>query len=199
MTSLGASDACTVFVWWWGLKVLFRCLLLNISCPVNEYDLILGVSVGSINGVLAAQGDLKLMRKFWEDINDKHPILGVKGFLKLAIWRWRGWFSLSPMVDLLKGHVSLSKLQTPYGCGVVARENSEYYTMLASEMEKDERLWKSIEASAAIAALMEPVLMKVDDDEKPMIMSDGGHRHVLPVPPEETTHVDAIFCKPHHT
>jgi predicted acylesterase/phospholipase RssA len=177
-----------------GFKGAFQVPVVEYLMTENEYDLILGVSVGAINGACAAQGDLELMRWFWERIDCKNPILGVKNFLSFAAHRGKGWFSLNPTLALLQEHISLDKLQIPYGCGVVARETSEYYTMLASEMKSDWRLHRSIIASAAIAALMEPVKMRVQSDMKRMILSDGGHRHVLPVPPVEATHVDAVFC-----
>jgi predicted acylesterase/phospholipase RssA len=175
-----------------GFKGAFQIPIIEYLVAAYEYDLILGVSVGSINGVLAAQGDLELMREFWESIDCKSPLFGVRNFLRWSAYRGRGWFSLAPLVKLLKTHVSLDKLQIPYGCGVVARETSKYYTLLAADMDGDRYLHKSIQASAAIAALMEPVVIKVDG--KSMLMSDGGHRHVLPVPPYETVHVDAVFC-----
>lgn len=179
-----------------GFRGAFQVPVIEYLLNLYQYDLILGVSVGSINGALAAQGDLDIMHKFWESIDCKNPIFGVPGFLSFAAHRGKGLFSLKPVRDKLEQYVSLDKIKIPFGAGVVARETGHYYTLLANKMKTNKELHDAIIGSSAIAGLMEPVIMDLEDTNRPMIISDGGHRNVLPEYPPETTHIDAIFCNP---
>lgn len=179
-----------------GFKGAFQVPIIEHLIARNSYDLILGVSVGAINGALAAQNDIAVMKEFWHSIDCKTPIFGIPGFLSFAAHRGRGYYSLKPIRKHLEAHVSLEKLQVKFGAGVVARENGEYYTLYSDHMKTDKQFHDSIIASSAIAGLMEPMIMKVDESMPPMILCDGGHRNVLPDYPIETTHVDAVFCNP---
>jgi predicted acylesterase/phospholipase RssA len=179
-----------------GFKGGFQVPIVEYLMSKHYYDMILGVSAGSINGVCAAQYDLELMRQFWESIDDKSSLFGVKGFLRFAAYRGRGWYSLAPLQKHLKEYISLDKLKVPYGAGVVARETSEYHTLMSTEMSKDSRLHKAVRASSAIAFLMEPEIMRIGNNDKPVTLCDGGHIHVLPTPPDDAEHVDAVFCNP---
>ena len=179
-----------------GFKGAFQVPVVEYLMARNEYDLILGVSVGAINGVCAAQGDLEVMREFWEDIDCSNPVFGVRGYLSLAVYKNNGWFSLKPVKKKLEKYVSLDKLKIPFGAGVVIRETREYMNLMSADMKSDTRLTKAILGSAAIASLMEPMYMRIGDDRDLRLVCDGGHRHVLPVPPDGADHVDAVFCSP---
>ena len=61
-------------------------------------------------------------------------------------------------------------------------------------MKTDKELRQAVLASSAIAGLMEPYRVNINGIIK--TMSDGGHRHVLPLPPEGATHIDAVCCFP---
>jgi hypothetical protein len=162
----------------------------------HDYDLILGVSVGSINGVLAAQDDLDVLKEFWDALDDKSPLFGVKGFLSPAVHRWKALYSLNPLRRHLEEHVSLAKLKINYGCGIVLkegmRESREYITALSENMGSDKELHEMIVGSSAIAGFMEPGEWNVDGKDR--LLFDGGHLHVLPKPPKEATIIDAVFC-----
>lgn len=159
-----------------------------------KYDCIVGVSVGSINGVLAAQENLKLMWKFWRSIDDPDPLNGIKGFLKPALQKFRGVYSLDPLYRLVRRHVAPDKLKIPFGAGVVIRETGEYRNFYFNGDEPKATLHTAIMGSSAIAGLMEPYPAIVGD--KRVLLSDGGHKHVLPLVPDRVTELDAVFVIP---
>lgn len=181
-----------------GFKGAFGVPILETLVKERRPDLILGVSVGAINGVLAAQNDFNLLREIWEDIDDGSPLDGIKGFLRPAVLRGKALFHLEPIRKKLQRHVSLSKLVTPFGCGAVARETDEYINFMSSRMKRDARLHDAVLASSAIAGIMEPIVMPFRGRD--LTWSDGGHLHSIPLLPDELTskvqQVDIILTSP---
>lgn len=179
-----------------GFKGAFQVPIILDLVSKYDYDLILGVSVGSINGAMAAQDKLDVLQQFWDDLDDKSALLGIKGFLAPAVHRWEGIYSLNPLRKHLERNVSLQDMKTGYGCGIVLKEGlgkrREYRTVLADDLSFDRELYEYIVGSSAIAGIMEPAKIEIDGLER--IVFDGGHLHVLPPPPAEATIVDAVFC-----
>jgi len=185
-----------------GFKGAFGVPVLEGLVKERRPDLILGVSVGAINGVMAAQNDFDLLRSIWEDIDDGSPLDGIKGFLRPAVFRGKALFHLEPIRKKLQKYVALSKLDIPFGCGAVARETDEYVNFMSSRMRSDARLHDAVLASSAIAGIMEPVVMPYKG--KTLTWSDGGHLHSIPLLPDEITNkvsqVDIILTAPiNHT
>lgn len=161
-------------------------------------DLVLGVSVGAVNGVAACAGKWDVLEDLWMGIDDKNPMDGIKGFLRPALLRGKAIFSLAPLRDKLEEHIRLDQLEVPFGCGAVSRENTEYHTFMSSRMRKNERLIDAVIASSAISALMEPVVMKLRG--RNYTWCDGGHLHPVPLLPKwvenRVTKLDIVLTNP---
>lgn len=175
----------------------------------RSYHLRLGVSVGSVNGVVDACGLFdEVAAPLWDGLDDRTPIDGIKGFLSPAYLGGKGLFKLDPLRKLLEKHIpaSGSKLRSGFGAGYVVRETGAYETAVflppALEGYDEIRaafgapklgLHDAVLASAAIAGIMEPI-----SDGR--TCSDGGHVHVLPRIPDvllpHISAIDAVFCKP---
>lgn len=168
-----------------GFKGAFGVPILRALVEQRKPDLILGVSVGALNGVLAAQQDFDLLERIWNKVD------GVKDFLLPGLARGKGLYHLEPLRALIDTHVVLKKVVIPFGCGAVARETCVYENFLTQDMRNDRQLRDAVEASSAIAGLMEPV--KFRHGGKPKTWSDGGHVHSLPpLPPDVETKVTAV-------
>lgn len=172
---------------------------------LDEYgglpDEIRGTSVGSINGVMAAQDRLDELTAIWDALDDPHALNGVKGFLKATPLDKDGFWSLDPMEDMLteKGVIP-SRLKTVFGCGIWLPE-TDAHTVLTWDATGPLRhgvpLRKGVKASAAIAGLFAGVPLEWKG--KQFIAADGGHEHVLPPAPawvQPGDCVDAVFCHP---
>jgi hypothetical protein len=168
-------------------------------------DAIYGVSVGSINGALAAQDDLDVAERIWGELDDGSPIDGIRGFLSPAVHRWRGILSLGPMRRQANKLIAVPKLQTRYGCGIVIRDPApeqapyvqpEFGRGAHPEASGGLAIQEAIEASSAVAGVMEPV--DTTWAGRPALLADGGHQHVFPVLPSGTPldglEVHAIGC-----
>jgi len=177
-----------------GFKGAFQVPIINKLLQEEEFDLILGTSVGAINGAMAAQGELNTLNNFWDAIDDSFGYNGIDGFLALSICKGKGIFSLSPLEKKIKKHISLDKLKTGFGCGITVRETHEYFNIYNHEMKDDNELHQYILGSSAISGLMEPVFKNING--KKSTLSDGGHIHVLPTPPSIFTDITAVPCFP---
>lgn len=162
------------------------------------WDLVVGVSVGAINGVLVAQHAIDTLWDFWRAIDDATPVNGVRGYLAVALHRGKGLYHLGPVRQKLKAEVSEAALKLPFSCGAVSREDGVYHTFSFGPGAGPAPLGlhEAILGSAAIAGLMEPQPARIAG--RPRLLSDGGHVHVLPPVPVGATEVDAVFCTPVH-
>ncbi len=173
-----------------GFKGAFQVPIIKELLKQEQFDLILGVSVGAINGCLAAQDDLDVLDRFWDQINDRCGYNGVSGFLSLSAHRGKGFFSLRPLEEKVKKFISLDKIKTPFGCGATIREEKRYLNLYSNDMKSDKELHDAIIGSSAIAGLMEPKVAKINGER--VTLSDGGHIHVLPLPTESALEITAI-------
>jgi len=171
----------------------------------GAYDLVLGVSVGAINGVAVAADLVNngKLRAIWDEVDDPDAFDGVKGFLKPALFKNRGLFSLDPLRDRLNAELGTGPLKIPFGCGAVKREDGLYHEFrfqAPNRVADGVELVDAIVGSSAIAALMEPAVVQMNGLKT--TLSDGGHVHVLPPPPADTASqvwdVDAVFCQVAH-
>lgn len=162
-------------------------------------DLVLGNSIGAVNGSVAASGRFGALRDFWLSVDGKNIIDGISGFLRPSLFSGRGGLlSLSPLRAKLEKYVTLAGLQVPFGAGVVSKRTFEYITLLSGEMVDDQDLVDAVIGSSAIAFIMEPVT--IEHENIPVVVCDAGHRHSIPMIPSHlltsVTEVDVILCNP---
>ncbi len=155
-----------------------------------EYDMIYGTSVGSVNGVLAAQGEFELLKEIWDNVSGKQDMLKLMWY-----WPFRGLYSLAPMRALLEKHVSLDKIKIPFAAGVVSYTDGEYYNLDTRKMTEDKQLWDAVQASSCMAGIMVPEYMEINGETH--LGVDGGFRNIFPVPDEASEYCfDVVSCTP---
>lgn len=175
-----------------GFKGAFQVPILQQLISEKVPDLILGVSVGALNGVMASQMDFDKLYSIWETADQSGFLNRFKSFFRLSIDR--GLFSLDPIREKLQKTVKLSDLQIPFGCGAVSRIDNHYRTFLSEHMSCNKQLYDAVIASCAISGLIEPIDIRIGG--KTHVMSDGGHKHTIPLVPQDVTDLDVILCDP---
>lgn len=159
---------------------------------LSEYDHIYGTSVGSLNGLMAAQHDLKTLREIWGEID------GVSSFMVFKWWwPFNGIYSLRPLRDLIELHTSLDKIKTTFTAGVISLNDGDYYGLCTRDMSDDRELHDAVQASSTIVGVMEPKNIMIRGVEH--LAADGGFRNIIPSPispREEITEAHILLCTP---
>lgn len=186
---------------------------------VFQYALIAGVSVGSINGVMAAMGKQQELLKFWTSIDGLKGYLSFRWFYlicyalgivalyeKLTGKPWMGGFySMKGLHEKLKRDAHLSEIQTPFVAGVVSSNTGRYYNLDTRDMTDDARLQVACLTSSCMSPFMTPPLIQLEPDCELEAGFDGGGRNIFPVPHEaiealraqgKKVVVHAIGCMP---
>lgn len=144
-----------------------------------NYQVISGVSVGNLNGVMVAQDKIDSLVSIWEEINDG-KVYVKKSVLKL-IWQYIKYkigidkapfamYDNDPLRKLIKKHVNYEDLKTDFLSGRVSISTGEYKNNLDKENFIDQIL-----ASSAIPLIWEPT----EFDGQQWV--DGGVRNVTPL------------------
>ena len=153
-----------------------------------KYDAVYGVSVGSINGAMFAQDDLRTLRRIWDSVNGLDEFLASRWY-----WPWYGLYSMKPLRRKLKEHVSLSKMNIPFEAGVVSFTDGEYRNLSTENMKSDVELWNAIQSSSCIAGIMIPSYIQMEG--KQHIGVDGGFRKSIPIPKGVSyDYLDVVTC-----
>jgi len=178
----------------------FQYWIISHLMGLHKYRLISGVSVGSVNGIMAAMDKLPTLLTFWNGVD------GLSGFLRLR-WFWcvayllglvrvakwfgytvvGGLYSLDPLKKKLQEYVKLSDMQTPFVAGVVAANSGDYYNLDTRTMKNDNRAVMAVLASSCMAPFMQPPLVHLEkgaegEEPEPEIGFDGGYRNIFPIP-----------------
>lgn len=185
----------------------------------HSYAAIYGVSVGSINGVMASMGKLNQLLAFWESID------GLKGYLTLRWLYLVGWFlgivplwekftkrpimgglySMRGLHEKLLADAHLADVKTPFVAGAVSLNSGKYYEFDTRSMQDDERLALACLASSCMAPFMTPPTIEFEAGGGPEAGFDGGGRHIFPIPMQEALRarragkkvvIHAIGCMP---
>lgn len=170
---------------------------------IYAYTLIAGVSVGSINGVMAAMRKLDELLVFWTSIRSLRGYLRLRWFYLICyalgiayLWQkvtgrvWMGGvYSMEPLGEKLKTDASLAEIDIPYVAGVVSFNTGKYYNLDCQTMLNDGQLHKAVLASSCMAPFMQPPLIDLGEtnEEGEKVESvgfDGGGRNIFPVPHE---------------
>jgi predicted acylesterase/phospholipase RssA len=170
-----------------------------------KIDLVLGTSVGALNGAIFATGQTSKLRSadLWGGVD------GVGSFLSLNPFQGAGKggiYSTRPMRDkiqkFIKGKASFG---ISYGCGIVVRETGDHLLYMHSTGD-DADLQDAIVASASIAGVMVPVRAALEAPISSPVrtLSDGGHIYPLPLPQNVpgdpykgvVTEIIAVLCNP---
>lgn len=144
-----------------------------------EYDIVAGVSVGALNGVMVACGELDLLKRIWDTIEEK-DIYGPErlGRFLLRLARWKigfgdpplGWRSNKPLRKLLEHYLADKHLQVPFYAGRVSLESGRFVDDVESEY-----IVEGVLASTAIPVYVPPVKIQGE------LFVDGGVRTISPL------------------
>lgn len=185
----------------------------------HEYQVISGVSVGAVNGVMGAQGKIDVLLDFWKNLNSVHQFLS---------WRWGyyvsrmlglvsvsrrlghpvvgGAWSMAPLERHLTQHVRLRDFHIPFQAGLLNAHNGHYRNIDSRKVQSESRLVTGVLGSACMAPIMQPPQLALDgDSEQKEIVFDGGARNISALPRADlnrareagkTVHIDLVGCMP---
>jgi len=117
----------------------------------TKFDIVIGASIGALNGALVAQGDLKQLEDIWTDVKPSWAV----GGLKFNDFR-KGLISLDPLKEKLNEFFDQNKIienGVKFRIYAVNLQTGE----LKSATEHDPDLKKYLLASAAIPVIFRPI------------------------------------------
>lgn len=171
-----------------------------------DFQLIAGVSVGSLNGVMLAQKKFDALRQIWNEVsNDKiysgtmpgNIIQYILLVLKILFGR-RSILGIEPLVKQIQKHVNLADIQTDYRCGFVSLISGEYVPCRHTAFGKDnDNFRKAILASSVMPIIWEPIGEVKIGSEIFRESVDGGIRNVSPLKDvilDQPTEIIIINC-----
>ncbi len=140
-----------------------------------HWDVIAGVSVGALNGVMLAMQKYKELLDTWNTIANEKVYTG--GFNLLSVIKLllgaKSFYGNQPLQQLLKMQLEPDKIKADLRMGAVSLINGEY-----SQFRKDSpNLAAAVLASTVIPVIWEPV----DVSTEFRAMVDGGVRNISPI------------------
>jgi len=153
-----------------------------------HFNLIVGVSVGSLNGVMLAMDKYSTLEKMWDTIsNDKVYFGNLKvwsAVWKIA-WNAKAILSNDPLKKLIQELVHLKDVRHDlydFRFGVVSLLSGEYYLLNAHHFSSDKELQNAILASTSMPIVWPPVEeIRTKDNIALTQLVDGGLRNVSPL------------------
>jgi len=171
-----------------------------------DFQIIAGVSVGSLNGVMLAQDKFETLQKLWADISDDKVYSGqipktlfeyIGLILKILFGR-RSILGIEPLIKQINASVNLADVKTDYRCGFVSLVSGEYIPCKHVEFGGDnENFRKAILASSTMPLIWEPVdKIKIGNETYDELV-DGGVRNISPLKDvivDQPTEIIIINC-----
>lgn len=156
--------------------------------PSRYFDIISGVSVGALNGVMMAQNRFEALEGLWQTISSKDV---YNGDLDIPSAFWRivshklGLLDNAPLWRIIRNNVAL-EMVIRSGCdfifGSVSMDTGLYYSFHATDFDDETQFLKGILASAAMPVLLPPVDRLTDRRGVSFHhMADGGIRNTSPL------------------
>jgi NTE family protein len=140
-----------------------------------KWDIIAGVSVGALNGVMLAMEKYQHLEEIWRTITGPKVFKGGMNLwtvLRLAMGA-TSVYSADPLCEMIHREVEPEKVKVPVRVGTVSLYTGEYRYFTA----QDPDFKQAILASAAIPILWPPV--DISPELKGMV--DGGVRNISPL------------------
>ncbi|MCP4632415.1 MAG: hypothetical protein GY855_05775 [candidate division Zixibacteria bacterium] len=160
-----------------------------------DFDIICGVSVGSLNASIVAQGDYETLKKVWLEIGSPDDIFKKRTFGWLgALLGKDSLYNNEPLWEKIDKHVDQSKIINSgkhLRIGVVSLYTGQYYSV--SEIHSS--LKRLILASTTIPVAFSPINVS----SELMSMVDGGVRNMTPLKEAIDLGADEIYiilCSP---
>lgn len=160
-----------------GAKGAFQCAAEKYAREVKGYhwDLIAGVSVGSLNGVMLAMEKYDRLYEVWNTISNDRVYTG--GFNLISVIKLlfgaRSFYGNEPLRQLLIRELEPDKIKTELRIGSVSLVTGNYVQFNGS----DPHLLEAVLASTVMPVIWTPVDVSVTYPA----MVDGGVRNISPV------------------
>lgn len=172
-----------------------------------SFDVVAGVSVGALNGVMVAQDRTEDMVQVWETVKEK-DVFTKHSWPRIVLNNLSGGqslYSLSPLKNILSGCTDLALLQKRFYCGVTSLVDGKYTSLTNEDFESSEQLQDAVYASSIQPILWQSINLEVRNRVIEGAV-DGGIRNVTPLADVIREMPDEIFIitcgkgdiKPYH-
>jgi NTE family protein len=178
-----------------GAKGAFQCAAEKYAREVKGYqwDIIAGVSVGALNGVMLSMHKYERLYEVWNTITNDQVYTGGFNLLSAVklLFGAKSFFGNEPLQRILRQEFEPEKIQADLRIGAVSLVSGEYV-----EFHPDSPgLAQAILASTVMPIIWEPV----DVSPEHQSMVDGGVRNISPIGDvleAEPDEVVIINCSP---
>jgi NTE family protein len=163
-----------------------------------NFDIVAGVSVGSLNGAMIAQDKFNDLLALWNKIQTKDIYHKYSTFrcITRVLFGKNSLYDAAPLYKLLQQNIKKADFKKKFYIGVTSLDSGNYTSLTIDDLEKDCDVHDAIFASALMPIYWSPVNIKT----KSGILSqcvDGGLRNVTPL--EDTLselpdHIYIISC-----
>lgn len=164
------------------------------------FDVVAGVSVGSLNGALVAQDEIDLLVMIWQNVKEQQIFLKknvLQMIWRLLIQKKRGVYDAAPLWDMITHYISLEKISKKYFLGFTSLTDGEYHAFCSADFKDEENFRKAIYASSLMPIIWDPVDIIETTHGLFQDCVDGGLHDVTPlsaVLKELPDHIYIIRC-----
>lgn len=149
----------------------------------ESFDCVAGVSVGSLNGAMVAQGDYDKLFDVWKNVQTKdiyHKYSTIQIIWRLLVEGKTSMYNATPLRELIGQNISLAKSKIPFYLGLTSLFDGQYHSLTQSDFDFNEDFRDAVYASSLMPLLWEPTHVLLKDG---MIADavDGGLRNVTPL------------------
>ena len=151
------------------------------------FDVVSGVSVGTLNGVLVAQNRMDVLNDLWRTLSrtDIFRGGGVSGVFRQFLTRKGSLLDNGPLKEVICKNADLATVQasgTDLMFGAVSLATGEYYSFHASDFDDEQEFHRALLASASIPVVCPPVeMVRTRTGEEFTNLVDGGVRNARPL------------------
>jgi len=150
-----------------------------------KFDIIAGVSVGSLNGSMIAQNKFKELQEVWENITNDKVYTGSISKLRVlwrTLWGKKAVLGIEPLIRQIHEHVDIKNVSIDFRMGFVSLVSGEYIACKHTDFNSDNQNFRNaILASCSMPIIWEPVeKIKVASNNYYQLV-DGGVRNVSPL------------------
>ncbi|MEW6686929.1 MAG: patatin-like phospholipase family protein [Candidatus Edwardsbacteria bacterium] len=150
-----------------------------------DFDIVTGVSVGSLNASMIVQGEFQILKDLWLNIKKNSDIYThhFGGWLFSLIGK-DSLYSNEPLWKLIDKYIDPKKIENSgkeLRIGVVSLYTGEYYSINGRGEVPSPLLKKMILASTTIPIAFSPVSVTFHSREVDETMVDGGVRNITPL------------------
>jgi Predicted esterase of the alpha-beta hydrolase superfamily len=147
------------------------------------YDVVAGVSVGSLNGAMVAQGKIERLFEIWDKVEESDVFIRPS-LLRVAwnlLWGGRAIYDATPLQEFIEREVCLRDVVTRLYIGFSSLMDGQYHCVRDDDFFSDNGFQKAILASSLMPLLWEPVPEIPLKGVTILDGSDGGIKNVTPI------------------